>query len=56
VLVGLLVSGAVETTQALFLAQRSPQVADVVSNTLDAALGATIAMAVRWRRAVDFSD
>ena len=37
---GLLLSGAIEVTQGLFLADRTPQVADLVSNTLGAAVGA----------------
>ena len=49
VVVGLVVSGAVEATQALFLADRTPQVADLVSNTTGAALGAGLASPVRRR-------
>jgi len=46
---GLLVSGAIETTQALFLSQRTPQVADLVSNALGAALWALLASLARPR-------
>ena len=46
-LIGLLVSGVVETIQALFLADRTPEVADLVANTLGAGLGAALARVVR---------
>lgn len=49
-LLGLVVSAAIETTQALFLSHRTPEAADLVSNTVGAAIGALLASPVRWRR------
>lgn len=46
-LVGLAVSGCIETVQGVFLTNRDAQVRDLVSNTLGAALGAGMALAAR---------
>ena len=47
VVVGFLVSAAIETLQGLFLDGRDAQPHDLVSNTLGAALGAGVARLVR---------
>lgn len=49
VLLGLGVSICIETVQAVFLAGRTPQARDLVSNTLGAALGAGLARVVASR-------
>ena len=50
-LVGLALSGAIETTQALALPDRYPDVRDLVANTLGAVLGAGVAAAAAADRA-----
>lgn len=42
-----LVSAGLETGQALFLAERTPTVADILANTAGAAVGIAVALAVR---------
>jgi glycopeptide antibiotics resistance protein len=52
VLTGLAVSAAIEALQAAFLPARTPEARDLLANTLGAALGAGLSLALRrlWRR------
>ena len=52
VLIGFMITASIETLQALFLDSRTPQVRDLVSNTLGAGFGAGLAALVRRRTPV----
>jgi glycopeptide antibiotics resistance protein len=47
---GCVASGCIELVQAVLLPGRTGSVQDVVANTLGAALGAAVVVAVRWVR------
>ncbi len=50
ILIGLMVSGAIETTQYFFLETRVADVRDLVANTLGSAIGAVATSALQGRR------